>query len=225
MLCASCRSAVSQLHNYCFNCGVSLRIKGNRELSSGLTLSCSNIDDEHQSSQTFSTESPAKRCKFQGEKEVTINIGQVILDANYQFKKLKGKTKQVKVLPSSHKDQILERALKVHASQDDEFDPSCEYALMYPDFNEITTLPASNEQFILRDYKQESGKRWARITFLMAKTSDIERWAEKSDTESSATTGESSFEGISILFRSLSSTLALLFPIISMNSFVNGLYC
>ncbi|RDD43966.1 hypothetical protein TrispH2_004204 [Trichoplax sp. H2] len=190
MLCASCRSVVSELHNFCFNCGVLLRRKGNKSLS---RVSILNADDEIESVEQSSSGIQAKRCKLQGEREVTINIGQAILDSNYEFKKIKGKTRQVKLLPSSSKDMILERALKDITSKDSDFDDSCEYALLYPDFNEITTKPGSEEEFVLKDYKQNTGKRWTRITFLVAKTSDIERWAEKSDSESECS-DESSFE-------------------------------
>ena len=100
--------------------------------------------------------------------EVSINIGYMKLDGEGNLKRCRGKTLPIKVLPSAGRNTILEKAVKKHADHDKNILGEIEHVLLNADGNEITTLPGTEKEFVLSEYKEDIGKNYNRITLFIA---------------------------------------------------------
>jgi hypothetical protein len=102
------------------------------------------------------------------ECEVSINIGYMKVDNDGNLKRCRGKTLPIKVLPSAGWSEILEKAVRKHANHDKNILGELEHVLLNGDGNQITTLPGTEKEFVLREYKEEIGKNYNRLTLFIA---------------------------------------------------------
>ena len=124
--------------------------------------------------------------------EVSINIGYMKLDSDGNLKRCRGKTLPIKVLPTAGRNVILEKAVRKHANHDKNILDKLEHVLLNADGNEIITLPGTEKEFVLSEYKEDIGKNYNRITLFIAlksahmyaAVSKLKRSCEESETES-----------------------------------------
>lgn len=90
------------------------------------------------------------------------------LDNDGNLKKCRGKMLPIKVLPSAGKNEILEKAVRKHANHDKNIQGDIEHVLLNGDGNEISTLPGTEKEFVLKEYKEDVGKNYNRITLFVA---------------------------------------------------------
>lgn len=58
----------------------------------------------------------------------------------------------------------MQKAVKKYANHDKNIQEGLEHALL----NEITTLPGTEKEFVLREYKEDVGENYNRITLFIA---------------------------------------------------------
>ncbi|KAJ8353434.1 hypothetical protein SKAU_G00210010 [Synaphobranchus kaupii] len=113
-----------------------------------------------------------KGGKKQEDKKVQINIGLMCLQ-NGSLKPLRGKTLSLALDPQTTADDLLALAVKkmTDFSKDLQEGP---YILLYPDGSEIIYIPGTQKPFLLKDYKVEMGKPYARLSFFICSKKDFE---------------------------------------------------
>ena len=88
----------------------------------------------------------------------------------------RGKSLPLKISKDSSAKQVLEEALKKREAYDRTFRSELTYKLCYPDGTEVITLPGSESIFTLEKYKEDLGKTWGRITFLLCPVVENYEW-------------------------------------------------
>ena len=195
MFCCKCGTQRVAEANFCHNCGHSFTLSAHSagaaentstECTSGTSTSGGTT---HSKSSTLSfkdfmrQKEHHRQSKFQPknkkfkpnsckgkekQNEVSINIGYMKLDGDGNLKRCRGKTLPIKVLPSAGRHTILEKAVKKHANHDKNILGKLEHVLLNSDGNEITTLPGTEKEFVLSEYKEDIGKNYNRITLFIA---------------------------------------------------------
>jgi hypothetical protein len=105
------------------------------------------------------------------ECEVSINIGYMKVDNDGNLKRCRGKTPPIEVLPSAGRSEILEKAVRKHANHDKNILGELEHVLLNADGNQIEKIPGTEKEFLLRDYREELGKSYNRLTLFIALSS------------------------------------------------------
>ena len=114
------------------------------------------------------------------------------LDSDGNLKKCRVKTLPIKVPSLAGKSEILEKAIRKHCNHDKDVLGELEHVLLNGDGNEITTLPGTNDEFVLSKYREDIGRNYNHITlyialrssFLQAEMSKMKRLCWDSDTDS-----------------------------------------
>ena len=126
------------------------------------------------SSRLESKSKRAKIAKGKGkENEVSINVGFMKLDKAGNFKKCRGKTLPIKVLPSADKESILVKSVRKHSNHDKTIHEGLEYVLLFPDGNEVVKLPGTDKDFSLKEYREDVGRTYNRVALFIATRSDF----------------------------------------------------
>ena len=182
MFCCQCGSRSPESANFCSNCGHSLKssaevVSSRPSTSSGQeTVRFDEFRARKERERTLRLEPKSKKAKIAPkakETEVNINVGIMKLDNTGNFKRCRGKTLPIKVLPSADKTSILGKAVKKHANYDKTIHEGLEYVLLYPDGNEVVNLPGTDHKFSLKEYREDVGKTYNRITLFIATRSDF----------------------------------------------------
>ncbi|KAJ8370773.1 hypothetical protein SKAU_G00108010 [Synaphobranchus kaupii] len=136
-----------------------------------------------------------KGGKKQEDKKVQINIGLMCLQ-NGSLKPLRGKTLPLALDPQTTADDLLALAVKKMTDFNKDLQEG-PYILLYPDGSEIIYIPGTQKPFLLKDYKVEMGKPYARLSLFICSKKDFEEadrdLSSESDTEvliTSRTTAE-----------------------------------
>lgn len=92
---------------------------------------------------------------------------------NGSLKPLRGKTLPLALDPQTTADDLLALAVKkmTDFNKDLEEGP---YILLYPDGSEIIYIPGTQKPFLLKDYKVEMGKPYARLSLFICSKKDFE---------------------------------------------------
>ena len=133
--------------------------------------------------------------------EVSINIGYMKSDSDGNLKRYRGKMLPIKVSPTAGRNVILEKAVRKHANHSNNILDKLTHVLLIADGNEIITLPGTEKEFVLSEYKEDIGKNYNCITLFIAlksahmyaAVSKLKRSFEESETEST-----NSVEGTSL---------------------------
>ena len=127
-------------------------------------------------SRFFKTKCPAKAKKAKVEQqpsEVKINIG-VLLLKDGKLAVRRGATLPLTVAPSVGSHELLRRAVEKHSRFNQNLvDPSKTYRLLHADHEEVNTIPGTEKQFTLKQYKEEIDKPYLRITFFLCPSLDF----------------------------------------------------
>jgi hypothetical protein len=122
----------------------------------------SRFEPKSKKSKPNSSKGKEKEC------DVNISIGYMKVDNDGNLKRCRGKTLPIRVSPGAGRSEILDKAVRKHANHDKNVVGELEHVLMNGDGNEITTLPGTEKEFVLREYKDEIGKNYNRITLFIA---------------------------------------------------------
>ncbi|CAB3990968.1 Hypothetical predicted protein [Paramuricea clavata] len=116
----------------------------------------------------------AKKSKLEDKQpeEVKINIGVMILkDGKLSIKR--GATLPLTVAPSIGSEELLTKAVEKHTRFNQNLvDRARIYRLLYADYEEVTTIPGTEDPFTLKKYKEEIDKPYTRITFFLCSSED-----------------------------------------------------
>ena len=122
-------------------------------------------------------ESKSKKAKIAKgkakETKVSINVGFTKLDKTGNFKKCRGKTLPIKVLPLADKESILAKSVRKHSNHDKAIHKGLEYMLLFPDGNEVVKLRGTDKDFSLKEYREDVGRNYNRVTLFIATRSDF----------------------------------------------------
>ena len=183
MFCCQCGSRSPESANFCPNCGLSFKsafdvVLSRPSTSSGQeTVSFDEFRARKERERSSRFEPKSKKAKIAKSKsketEVRINVGFMKVDKTGNFKKCRGKTLPIKVLPSADKKSILIKAVKKHANHDKTIHEGLEYVLLYPDGNEVVKLPGTDDEFSLKEYREDLGRTYNRVTLFIATRSDF----------------------------------------------------
>lgn len=117
--------------------------------------------------------------------EATINIGLMEYEEGSNvLKPVRGSSLPLKIKTNASYQEVLDAALKKREAFDHKFSISMQrgYVLAYPDSRICKKIPGTNEDFVLRSYKDWLGKSYSRLSLYL---SPIEK-------KESGETGESS---------------------------------
>ena len=104
---------------------------------------------------------------------VTIQVGMMSFRDD-GLKMIRGSALPLKVLQTTTAEDLLHQAVTKHRKFNREvFGGPRSFALLYPDRSEVVNIPGSNNAFVLRQYKEELGKPYSRITFYICRKSDL----------------------------------------------------
>lgn len=183
MFCCQCGSRSPEAANFCPNCGHSFKsavdvVPSRPSTSSGQeTVSFDEFRARKERERSLRFESKSTKAKIAKSKsketEVSINVGFMKLDKTGNFKKCRGKTLPIKVLPSADKKSILAKAVKKHANHDKTIHEGLEYVLLYPDGNEVVKLPGTDNEFSLKEYREDVGRTYNRVNLFIATRGDF----------------------------------------------------
>lgn len=196
MFCSRCGSALFSEAKFCHVCGVTSKspdenlVSKIKQESSTNEPSTSSSTSSGQSAVSFDEyrerkekerssrfKPKAKKAKTESNdkkpSEVKINIGlQKVRDDELKF--VRGSTLPLKVNPTIGADELRKKgAEKIMKFNNDLTGEPFGFTLLYPDRNEVRTLPGSKEPFTLQRYREEIGKAYGRLTFYVCKTKDF----------------------------------------------------
>ena len=103
--------------------------------------------------------------------EATINIGLMEYEeGSYVLKLVRGSSLPLKIKTSASYEEVLDAALKKREAFDHKFSISMQrgYVLAYPDSRICKKIPGTNEDFVLRGYKDWLGKPYSRLSLYLS---------------------------------------------------------
>lgn len=191
MYCVSCGTKVEEAFNYCSSCGTKVenyqkKRERSVEASEGSSQSTSHGHGtgsvlKQQTLQTFAQFAKAKseerQSHFKPKKrskqsvhvlhEVTLNIG-LMEYALSELKPCRGASLPLKVPDNASYDDLLSAALKKREAFDRRFRAERGYVIAYPDTSIARKIPGTEDEFVLKNYKEWLGKPYSRITLYLS---------------------------------------------------------
>lgn len=177
MFCTRCgEEVVDKDGKYCSKCGLFIT---NESEQSGKTPSIGFKEffkrkEENRREHFKPSSKKPKKSKEVKETEVSINIGvKKYNTGNAVLKTSRGRTLPIRVSPTAGSSAILEKAVKKHEDHNNNMMKGQHHVLLYPDNTEVINVPGSNKPFVLKDYRDEVGKSFSRLTLYIAVHSDF----------------------------------------------------
>ena len=171
MHCSSCGAELQDTFNFCSSCGI--KVGNNQQQSQQQphpkrqsTLPTFAQFAKSKSAERQSNFKPNKRSK-PNVHEVTLNIGLMEYVGN-ELKPTRGGSLPLKIADNSNYDVLLTAALKKREAFDKRFRRERGYVLAYPDTSLARKIPGSQEEFLLKKYKEWLGKPYSRMTFYLS---------------------------------------------------------
>lgn len=201
MFCISCGAKVEEAFNFCSGCGA--KVERKRERSVEKRVEASKASDSNAKRQTtMSTyaqfakaKSEERKSNFRPKKrskpivhEVSLNIGLMECIVS-ELKPCRGSSLPLKISDSASYDEILAAAMKKREAFDKRFRPKRGYVLAYPDTSIARKIPGTQEEFVLKKYKEWFGKSYSRITLYLSPVINADEFDENaaySDDDSQA---------------------------------------
>lgn len=196
MYCFNCSFKLKFGYHFCPNCGLKTKIDDEedevlnleKDFPSQLSAEkAQSSQSDHQSFQKFKKFKSAKTSertsfnlfrnkssKKQCNQVVQVNVGLGISKRCHDktipisFKSIRGKTLPVKVNSLSNVNELIDAAVNKHTKYNNDFNCENEYELFYPDGTLVSELPGSKITFNLKEYKDDLGKPYGKITFFLA---------------------------------------------------------
>ena len=117
-------------------------------------------------------QSSKKQCRR--DDLVNINVGLIRLNENGCIQKVRGSKLPIKVQKNMKYGDVLEIALKKHATHDQYFCHLESYVMVYPDMKPCHFIPGSEKPFTVLDYKVELGKPFSKIDLYLVIEHDLD---------------------------------------------------
>jgi hypothetical protein len=191
MFCSGCGISCIPNAKFCHQCGKEItdhQDTSGTSSGSGTSAENANRGKGLTSFQSFRARKEGERSKFfktcgtkakkskledKQPEEVKINIGVMILkDGKLSIKR--GATLPLTVAPSIGSKELLTKAVEKHTRFNQNLvDRAIIYRLLYADYEEVTTIPGTEDPFTLKKYKEEIDKPYTRITFFLCSSEDL----------------------------------------------------
>lgn len=198
MFCVSCGTKVEEAFKFCSGCGTKVErkrqkiVEASKENDTGSQGgSCAKRQTTMPTYAQFArAKSEERQSNFRPKKrskpnvhEVTVNIGLMEYIVS-ELKPCRGSSLPLKISDSASYDEIRAAAIKKREAFDKRFQPERGYVLAYQDTSIARLIPGTQEEFILKKYKDWLGKSYSRITLYLSPVTNAGEFDENSDDDS-----------------------------------------
>ncbi len=129
--------------------------------------------------------SKCSKSKGNTTEKVKIQVGiKEFSELDSSLKVLKGRTLPIAVNACIHAKGLLQEALSKHSKHFRSFNGNInEYVLLYPDNTVVNLLPGSPEFFSLKEYKEDLGKPYSKMSLHLCKLECLEKYEKESKSD------------------------------------------
>ena len=191
MFCASCGTGLKSFSKFCPFCGQKVENDSSAsETDRGETKCLSFKNYAAKKSEERSTHFRSSGSKRIGQKKkeedpfALINVGVMRFVGPDVTAPIRGKTLPLKVRKDCGYAEVFSEALVKRQAHDQSFDSKTSWKLVYPDGQLAMNLPGQQEEeFTLRNYKEDLGKPYNRITLYLCPEEPEDEFILDSETE------------------------------------------
>ncbi|PFX11130.1 hypothetical protein AWC38_SpisGene25360 [Stylophora pistillata] len=173
MFCSGCgQEKLAQDANYCSKCGTKYS-EGAKPTGAPNKKSFAEFRKRKEDNRTQHFHKKSKLNTIPTSiQDVTIQIG-LMATKDGEIRVKRGSNLPLKVSPVTKYDELREKAVEKHSVfNTDILNRPTGFKLLYPDKRIAEKVPGTNEEFVLKLYKDKLGKPYSRITLYLATHSD-----------------------------------------------------